>query len=172
MAEEMLKKLKALMEKGIGGEAENAKRILESLLKKEGKTLEDYLNNSDIQKKRYWFSYSNTYQKKLLGQILFYVLDCSSIMETTNKNKRNQVAYDITATENIEILTIYETLKTKLMEEIDITVEAFVYRHRLFSNSECAEDKTLSERDKRILERIKTIQKNPIHKQITYGENK
>lgn len=91
MAEEMLKKLKALMEKGIGGEAANAKRILESLLKKEGKTLEDYLNNPNIEKKRYWFSYSNTYQKILLQQILFYVLDCNSIMQTTNRNKKNQI---------------------------------------------------------------------------------
>lgn len=172
MAEEMLKKLKALMEKGIGGEAANAKRILESLLKKEGKTLEDYLNNPNIEKKRYWFSYSNTYQKILLQQILFYVLDCNSIMQTTNKNKQNQIGYEITATENIEILTIYETLKTKLMEEIDITVEAFVYRHQLFSNNVPVVDKPLSERDKRTIERIKTIKKTSIHKQITYGENK
>lgn len=71
-------KLQTLVEKGIDGEAANAKRVLENLLRKYGLTLEQVISEQEKKEKRK-FEATREWQKKLLFQCYFYI---------TNKSKR------------------------------------------------------------------------------------
>lgn len=66
-----LKKLLALAERGYGGEAENARRLLEAQLNKYELTLEDLLNEG---KKRRILKYRGEEELRLVIQVLASVL--------------------------------------------------------------------------------------------------
>ena len=60
-------KLKALAERGERGEAINAQRLLDKLLRQYGITLEDVIENTE-EKKWYKFACRKKYEQKLLHQ--------------------------------------------------------------------------------------------------------
>ena len=61
-----LKKLLALAERGCGGEAENARRLLEEHLRKYGLTLEDLYENKTS---RRIFKYRNKEERQIIVQV-------------------------------------------------------------------------------------------------------
>lgn len=67
-AAEKLKKLKALAERGVGGEKETAMKLYRELMKKyqieEAEVLEDRVT-------LHWFSYSDNLEEDLLTQVFF-----------------------------------------------------------------------------------------------------
>ena len=66
-----LKKLLALAERGCGGEAENARRLLEEHLRKYGMTLEDICENNIS---RRTFKYRNKEERTIIIQVFLSVL--------------------------------------------------------------------------------------------------
>jgi len=68
--EELLKKLKALAERGESGERENAAAQLEKLLKKYGISEEELERDAE---KRCFFKYSQETERRLLMQIVYSV---------------------------------------------------------------------------------------------------
>ena len=65
---QLLNKLKALAERGIGGEKETAQRKLEELMRKYGIEEADL---SDEKKEGFKFKYKNKFEKKLILQIAY-----------------------------------------------------------------------------------------------------
>lgn len=63
-----LKKLLALAERGCGGEAENARRLLEEHLRKYGMTLEDICENKTS---RRTFKYRNKEERTIIIQVFY-----------------------------------------------------------------------------------------------------
>lgn len=70
-----LKKLLALAERGCGGEAENARRLLEEHLRKYGMTLEDICENKTS---RRTFKYRNKEERTIIIQVFLSVLGSKS----------------------------------------------------------------------------------------------
>lgn len=70
-----LKKLLALAERGCGGEAENARRLLEEHLRKYGMTLEDICENNIS---RRTFKYRNKEERTIIIQVFLSVLGSKS----------------------------------------------------------------------------------------------
>lgn len=68
---ELLKKLQALAERGVGGEKEGAQRKLEQLMKKYG--LED-ADLSEDEEEDHDFKYHNEFEKQLLRQIFYKIV--------------------------------------------------------------------------------------------------
>lgn len=69
---DLVHKLKALAEKGVGGEKINARKKLEALMQKNGIT-EDELDEQTLIE--CVFDYSSVRERRLLGQIAYKVLD-------------------------------------------------------------------------------------------------
>lgn len=162
-----LDKLKALMERGVGGEKENAEKILKKILKKQGKNFEEFVANKDNKERTYIYSlkYKTQYEKQLLLQIIHYVLNSSTIRATS---RNNTIYTQLTAYQHIEITTIYTILKPKLKKELDITLKAFIIKNRIFSQSVSKVDnEDLTEEDLKIIERANTITKTELRKQLT-----
>ena len=76
---EKLMKVKALAERGEGGEKESAERTLAALMERYGVT-EEALEDSKVS--THWIRYKTTWEKKLLHQ-LAYMLSLIHISEPT-----------------------------------------------------------------------------------------
>ena len=69
---EKLGKIKALAERGVGGEKETAMRMYEELCRKYNIS-DDEAEAALMKLETRWFSYSTQLEKELLGQILYKV---------------------------------------------------------------------------------------------------
>lgn len=163
----ILDKLKALMEQGVGGEKINAEKILRKILQKQGKSFEEFVTSKDKEETMFYcLRYKTQYEKRLLLQICHYVLNLPEIQAAIHNNI---IHIRLTAYQHIEIITIYTILKTELKKELDITTEAFICKNRIFSQSVTKKDEnsSLTEKELRVIERMSTIKKTELRKQLT-----
>lgn len=82
---QLLNKLKALAERGVGGEKETAQRKLQELMEKYEIDENDL---SDDKKEKYQFKYKNEFEKKLIKQIAYrtFKKECIHIQEEEEKD--------------------------------------------------------------------------------------
>lgn len=137
---ELLKKLAALSKRGIGGEATNAEDLLNKLLKKYNLTLEDITNDSSNKTPRE-FIYEDSFQKRLLDQMLYaYFPQRKTYFYTNQRLKKNRqiTIIELTDEEYIEFAYAYDIYKESLKEELDMLYHAFICQNKLFpkENSE------------------------------------
>ena len=71
---EKLGKVKALADRGEGGEKESAERTLAALMKRYGITEEDL---EDTKATIHWIRYKTDWERRLLGQLAYMHLKCS-----------------------------------------------------------------------------------------------
>ena len=132
--QELLKKLKALAEQGVGGEKLNAQNKLNELMKKYGVT-EIELNDDlplDCE-----FKYSGEREKKLLIQVIYKVTDNSKavysfIYSRTKRQCRTKLGCKATAAQKIEIDFLFDFYKKLYAKEEKIFFRAFVQKHNIF----------------------------------------
>lgn len=145
-----LKKLLALSERGYGGEAENARRLLEEHLRKYGMTLEDICDNKTM---RRTFKYRNKEERSIIIQVFLSVLGSKSeaFNESTYNASKKAIYIDLTDLEYAEIsdmVTFFKSQfnkeKKRLMKDI---LHAFVNKHNIFDCTPNDEDR---ERDTEI----------------------
>lgn len=125
---ELLKKIKALAERGIEGEAMSAQNILDKMMKKYGIS-EQELNEQIIN--RYEFRYSKPFEKQLLSQIIYMVMGDVPIYYYTNSKKKVRLI-DCTAGEKIEIETAFNFYRHYLAEGLLSYYYAFITSEELF----------------------------------------
>lgn len=141
--EELLKKLKALSERGIGGEKENAEVLMQKLMEKYDITLKDI---EEDRKETVWFRYKNEYDLRLIGQ-LKYMLQIKSD-SYKHRYKKKIIGFDLSLSEKIEFEYLYEILKTAFKKELEIFFKAFVQQNYLFPSKKIQE----KEKDEKINE--------------------
>lgn len=129
-------KLQALVERGEGGEAANAKRLLDKILESHGFTLEKILSEKE-KKKWYEFKANNEYEKRLLLQCYFKILDVNKV---SFRHYRNTYDFELTAFEAAELKNYYEWHKIQLSKEIKNhlkdMVEAYIIKHNITSSKD------------------------------------
>lgn len=139
-----LKKLLALAERGCGGEAENARRLLEEQLKKYGLTLEDLYENKTS---RRIFKYRNKEERKIIVQVFLSVLGSKSeaFKASTYNASKKTIYIDLTDLEYAEISDMvaffksqFNKEKKRLMKDI---LYAFVKKHKIFDCTPNDDDK-------------------------------
>lgn len=134
MTEELkskLKKIQVLAQRGVGGEAESAKKKLEQLLRNNGLTEKDL----DSEKVNYYlFSYSGApYRYKLLSQIIYKVMGNNEGFHVyKSRYTRNKLGIYCTPAQKIEIDLDYEFYSNLFDEEIDIFLSAFIDKQHIF----------------------------------------
>ena len=107
-----LKKLLALAERGCGGEAENARRLLEEHLRKYGMTLEDICENNIS---RRTFKYRNKEERTIIIQVFLSVLGSKSeaFNGSTYSASKKTIYIDLTDLEYAEISDMVAFFKSQ-----------------------------------------------------------
>lgn len=150
-------KLKALAERGDKGEAINAQRLLDKLLRQYGITLEEVIEYTE-EKKWYSFKCWKKYEEHILHQCYFKALDMN---ECTYKKRGGTVFYNLTAYEYAELSNLYQWHKEQINREmkrmVDEFTEAYIIKHHLTSDTKeerSDDEKPMSKEDFERLSRI------------------
>ena len=111
-AAEKLKKIKALAERGVGGEKETAMRMYRELMEKyqieEADVLEDYVS-------LHWFGYKTELEEDLLTRIFYKVTgSCSYHHYTGSYKRRKKRGCDCTELEAVEIKLLFDFYKPSI----------------------------------------------------------
>lgn len=132
-----LKKLLALAERGCGGEAENARRLLEEHLRKYGMTLEDICENNIS---RRTFKYRNKEERTIIIQVFLSVLGSKSeaFNGSTYSASKKTIYIDLTDLEYAEISDMVAFFKSQFNKE---KKRPFVNKHNIFDCTPNDDDK-------------------------------
>lgn len=145
---EKLKKIKALAERGVGGEKETAMRMYEEL--KARYEIEDEEIMLDAVS-LHWFGYNGELEEDLLTQIFYKVTGSASYHVYTGKYKRRKKrGCDCTEIEAAEITLLFNFYKEELKRELNAFMYAFKSGNNLYPDktARCyTEDDDLPERE-------------------------
>lgn len=133
---ELIKKLKALAERGERGERETAQKKLEQLMTKYGIEEEDL---SDDVIESHVFEYHGEFERRLLVQVAYKVFG-KAVNEKMysfrrGKGMRSTRVFKCTKAEAIQIQIEYEFYRDLWKEEQQFFFECFIQKHRIFSTN-------------------------------------
>lgn len=140
---ELLLKLKALAERGVGGEKEVAERKLAQLMEKYGVESVDLEEDKE---EDHEFRYQTDYEKMLLRQLFYKIVpDWSSKTYYYRSGKGKRTIYGITCTkaQAIQIGIEYDFYKELWKEEVDFFFSCFIQKHAIFGTSIDGDIRTL-----------------------------
>ena len=125
-----LKKIKALAERGVGGEKETAMRMYEDL--KARYELEDEEIMLDAVT-LHWFGYATELEEELLTQIFYKVTGGTTYHIYTGKySRRKKRGCDCTEIEAAEITLLFNFYKAELKRELEAFMVAFRSGNNLY----------------------------------------
>lgn len=153
---ELLKKLQALAERGVGGEKETAERKLKQLIKKYG-IEEAELSEDKIME--FEFKYHNKWEMQLLRQLFYrmFGLEYREKTYTYISGKGSKSIYGIACTqaEGLQLQIEYDFYKALYKEEVELFQSAFIQKHRIFDPHGGSDDTELTPEE---IERIMRMQ--------------
>lgn len=133
-----LERVKALAERGVGGEKENAEALLNRLMQKYGISEADI---EDTTERDYFIRYHTSWEEKLIYQISYMHLGrghCSGTIGTYTRRPRKMVCVTCTPAQYIEIEADFEFYKAAWEEELAIFYSAFISKNDIFPPPELA----------------------------------
>ena len=165
-----MRKLLALAQRGVGGERENADRMLSRMLAKYGMTIDD-LTGDD---KPEWrtFTVSCKDESMLLINVVTKVLNVNSY---TSRNRRNLRLIELTRAQFIEIQCLMSVYWPALKRHMAHARSAFLISNRIWpenppDDGDDAKGSGMPEEDREaILAMAAATQATPVHKQLTGG---
>ena len=144
-----IKKILELARRGQENERLVAIERLNRLLKKHKLTLDDIDPET---KSLHEFRYKTALEKNLLFQVKYLVTDeASGYWQTRGKN---EVSFDITKAQAIEIDRLYSFWRVELKNELDLFFNAFIQKNRIFGNATVENDEEITPEE---LARIKRM---------------
>jgi len=129
---ELAQKLKALSERGVGGERENAIDKLDRLMQRHKITFDDLETETRHLRT---FRFRNRYDRDILIQIMFKVLNVRSMRISHDRGTRGMRKIQVTDAEYLEITAMHEFYWKAFKREMKIFVDAFIQKNRLFPDS-------------------------------------
>lgn len=169
-----LKKLLTLAEQGIGGEAVNARRLLEKLCEQHGISVEELLDRKT--KHRYTFEIGRSKEMmQLFVRCLAKVVDIEDM--TYRQPTRSSISIKVTALQRAEILSLFNWHKSNYTQELEEFkrnfLSAYIGKHDLYyeqretNNNSCEE---LTEEDiariRRVCAMREAMSNNYYYKQL------
>lgn len=146
-----LRKLAALAERGVGGEAENARRLMEQICREHGVSLDDVLNVEE--RKLYRFEIG----RRKIDLNLFmqcYAKVTGERRLSYKQPNRSTILVELTAYQYAEISSLFEWHKANFKRDVENLMEtlftAYVDKHNLYrtrSDDEPDEELSLSPED-------------------------
>lgn len=139
----LLRKLRALAERGEPGERENARAILAGLMEKYG------VEEADLQDdalEESCFVYCNDLERRLLMQTIFHVTngDRRVYAHKRGKGSRSTICCTCTKAEAVQIGIEFDFFRELWAQELDLFYRAFIYKHCIYSSRPSNEPDPLS----------------------------
>ena len=147
---------------GTGNEQENARRLLDDLLKKHGLSESDL---DDEKTERADFKYQSKMERCLLFQVIAQITDSDKINFYSTYRQR-QISVDLTPGQKIEVTLKYEVYKEALKKEIDAFFTAFLHRHKIFSSHPDTGTPFTSEEAEKIISMAGAMSDVELHKRL------
>ena len=129
----LLKKIKALAERGVDGERENAEALLAKLMEKYDISEEELAEDT---RKRHDVEFHGKEQKKLLRQVVFKVTGGFAyelVYRSSGRTVRTQLGAECTPAEKVEIEFLFDFYTNLWDREREAFLAAFIQKHRIFS---------------------------------------
>ena len=156
---ELMKKLMALAERGIGGEKETAKRKLAQLMDKYGVSDADL---SDEALEDHEYKYRDQNEKKHERDVLIY---------SQGRGMHSILIFRATKAEAIQAGIEYEFYRQLWKEEQDFLMECFIQKHRLFRLDPDAPTQDLDEEtSKRMWQMMQAMEDKQLQRMIESKE--
>jgi hypothetical protein len=130
---ELIKKLRALAERGVGGEKEGAQKKLDQLMKKYDIQEMDL---SDELEENHDFRYRNEYEKILLRQLFYKIVPDykqKAYVYKYGRGSRTTMGVSCTKAQALQIQIEYDFYRDLWKEEVDFFMDAFIQKHRIFA---------------------------------------
>lgn len=131
---ELLQKVRNLAQQGVGGEAENAQKLLDKLMSKYEITEAD-LDSEEVTTHDFWFT--GKYERKLLLQVVHKVTGSLTYYKYTNtltgRSRRNKIGVNLTESQFIEVSFLFDFYKELYYEELYYFQKAFIAKHRIYN---------------------------------------
>lgn len=164
----LAKKLKALADRGIGGEKDNARRMLEKFM------LENGISDSDLEsttEKHFRFKLPKNpkLSNKLFYQIVWALVGLDKLYE--RKSDRSAIYVLCTSDQAIEIEAQFGFFNRLLNKEMDLFYTAFLHKHSIFGKQEIdnGEPDLSPEEIKRLRTISAGLSDQTYHKQLQEG---
>lgn len=131
---ELLQKLKALADQGVGGEKINAQRKLAALMRKYNISDEDI---SDELTQPCEFKYKGARERALLRQVIYKVTNQRNAIygfryTRTGRPVNNMLGCDATKAQKLEIDFLFDFYKLLYKKEEETFYSAFIQKHAIF----------------------------------------
>lgn len=163
--EALAKKIKALSDRGVGGEATNAKKLLDQYCRKHGISIESL--EGDVTEMRE-FKALDKFHRKFIHQIISSVL--GSKMEAYSKARSKSVFVKLTHFDFIEIQAKIDFYYKVWEGELNSFWIAFIHLQKIYSKPDDNEnddsEKTPPKELNKILHYMSGIKKVEYHKQL------
>jgi hypothetical protein len=140
-----LEKIKALAERGVGGEKADAMRMYEELKRKYEISSEDIAEQS-LEKR--WFSYKTELEKNLFAQVAYKVTGDGTCYQYTGKYaRRKKIGVICTEIEAAEIQLLFNFYRNEMKKELETFFTAFVLGNDLYPDETARAYKEENKRD-------------------------
>lgn len=126
-----LQKIKALAQRGVGGEKESALALYEELKRKYDISDENVSDKLSI----HWFKYKSKDDLRLLQQIVYMVTGSTEYYVDTASSKK-EYGVECTELESVEIILNYDFYRREYEKETEKLWEAFRYKQHLYPNKD------------------------------------
>lgn len=127
-----LLKLLALYKRGVGGEKENAKAMLDRILAEHGMTMAD-IDDEAINKVEVTFSYNEKEAKILFIQVVARV--CGADHTISRYRNSRTLSVEVTPAQKAEILVMNDVLWAAYRDERKNLMNAFIIKHRVWDEN-------------------------------------
>jgi len=168
----LAKKLKALAERGEGGEKINAAAMLRRLMAQYGITVVDIEGEE-----KHWreFYFRNKYEQRILYQCIYMVLSHREAPMYKPPRSHGVREMEVTDAEFIEINALQEFFYTAFLNELDLFLAAFIQKNHMFpENAKSLDTSELSidewERIMRIQEMAQGINRHTFRRSLGNGD--
>ena len=156
-----LKKLLALAERGVQGEVENARKLLEKLCKEHGVSIEELLDEN--QEKYYRFNIGrNAIYKDLFAQCYSKVVQKVSL--SYYQASRIHIKVKMTALQSVELTSLFEWHKANFDKDFEDMKNnillAYCRKHHLYCDVKSDNDRELTEDERKRLIKIIYMQES------------
>jgi hypothetical protein len=159
----LINKLRLLAEQGVGGEAENARKIMLSIMKNHEISESDLELNKKVKRELKVLSF----RKRICAQIACSVIGSENLYRYGNKRKNNTLIIDCGVSDFIEIKAKCDFYCQAYEQDERLFYKAFIHRNNLEALAAApATNGEITKEDIKIFEMMSTIEKRIMHKQI------
>ena len=174
VVKELLKKLKALAERGVGGEKINAEMLLSKLMQKHNISENDIAD--DIQY-RVPLIFKSEIEKRLGLQILCKVCNTSTIVTETRKYSKGKFFVLLTASERLQYEFEFDFYSRAFRDDLDALFLAFVHKNNIFSQVEIARagseeaPRNVDDSTRKAFQMMGALDRHELRKQLNGGSS-